>query len=93
MPVKLTWKGRAFYEKVVYDSKFKNRVVLEALRGELTVAESAGKYLIHQNQVRQIVDGRDRVVRLAPKAGQLDLVCKMPVKLTRKGRAFYEKVV
>ena len=45
-----------------YDSKFKSRVALDALRGELTVAESAGKYLIHQNQVRQIVDGRDRVV-------------------------------
>ena len=48
--------------KKSYDSKFKSRVALDALRGELTVAESAGKYLIHQNQVRQIVDGRDRVV-------------------------------
>ena len=30
--------------KKSYDSKFKSRVVLEALRGELTVAEIAGKY-------------------------------------------------
>ena len=36
-----------------YDSKFKSRVALEALRGELTVAEIAGKYQIHPNQVQQ----------------------------------------
>ena len=30
--------------KKSYDSKFKSRVALEALRGELTVAEIAGKY-------------------------------------------------
>ena len=33
--------------KKSYDSKFKSRVVLEALRGDLTVAEIAGKYQIH----------------------------------------------
>ena len=30
--------------KKSYDSKFKSRVALEALRGELTVTEIAGKY-------------------------------------------------
>lgn len=39
--------------KKSYDSKFKGRVVLEAVRGELTVAEIAGKYQIHPNQVQQ----------------------------------------
>ena len=33
--------------KKSYDSKFKSRVALEALRGDLTVAEIAGKYQIH----------------------------------------------
>ena len=30
--------------KRTYDSKFKNRVALEAMRGELTIAEIASKY-------------------------------------------------
>ena len=30
-----------------YDSKFKSRVALEAMRGELTIAEIASKYQIH----------------------------------------------
>ncbi|MDD6338177.1 MAG: transposase [Lentisphaeria bacterium] len=33
-----------------YDSKFKSRVVLEAMRGELTIAEIASKYQVHPNQ-------------------------------------------
>ena len=37
--------------KKTYDSKFKSRVALEALRGELTIAEVASKYQIHPNQV------------------------------------------
>src|SRR5574344_2091609 len=39
--------------KKSYDSKFESRVALEALRGELTVAEIAGKYQIHPNLVQQ----------------------------------------
>ena len=39
--------------KKSYDSKFKSRVALEALRGESTVAETAEKYQIHPNQVQQ----------------------------------------
>ena len=39
--------------KKSYDSKFKSRVALEALRRELTVAEIAGKYQVHPNQVQQ----------------------------------------
>ena len=39
--------------KKSYDSKFKSRAALEALHGELTEAEIAGKYRIHPNQVRQ----------------------------------------
>ena len=39
--------------KKSYDSKFKSRVALEALCGELTVAEIAGKYQVHPNQVQQ----------------------------------------
>ena len=38
--------------KKSYDSKFKSRVALEALRGDLTVAEIAGKYQIHPNLVQ-----------------------------------------
>ena len=36
-----------------YDSKFKSRVALEAMRGELTIAEIASKYQIHPNQVQR----------------------------------------
>ncbi len=39
--------------KKSYDSKFKSRVALEALSGNLTVAEIAGKYQIHPNLVQQ----------------------------------------
>ena len=35
--------------KKSYDSKFKSRVALEALRGELTVAEIAGKYQLSES--------------------------------------------
>ena len=39
--------------KKSYDSKFKGHLALEALRRELTVAEIAGKYRVHLNQVQQ----------------------------------------
>ena len=39
--------------KKSYDSKFKSRVALEAMRGELTIAEIASKYQIHPNQVQR----------------------------------------
>ncbi len=35
-----------------YDNKFKSRVALEAMRGELTIAEIASKYKVHPNQVQ-----------------------------------------
>jgi len=47
--------------KKKYDSKFKGRVALEALRGERTIAEIAGTYGVHPNQVmqwkKQLMDG------------------------------------
>lgn len=39
--------------KKTYDSKFKSRIALEALRGDLTIAELASKYQIHPNLVQQ----------------------------------------
>ncbi|MEA4862209.1 MAG: hypothetical protein AB7F40_02080 [Victivallaceae bacterium] len=36
-----------------FDSKFKSRVALEALRGKPTIAELAGKYQLHPNLVIQ----------------------------------------
>jgi len=39
--------------KKKYDSKFKSRVALEALRGDRTTAEIAGTYNVHPNQVMQ----------------------------------------
>ena len=39
--------------KKSYDCKFKSRVALEALRGEQTVTEIAGKYQIYTNLVQQ----------------------------------------
>ena len=46
-------QGKDRFMKKSYDSKFKSRVALEALRGDLTVAEIAGKYQIHSNLVQQ----------------------------------------
>lgn len=47
--------------KKKYDSKFKGRVALEAVRGERTIAEIAGTYGVHPNQVmqwkKQLMDG------------------------------------
>ena len=39
--------------KRTYDSKFKSRMVLEAMRRELTIAEIASKYQIHPNQLQR----------------------------------------
>ena len=54
--------------KKSYDSKFKSRVALEALRGELTVAEIAGKYQVHPNQVQQwkkkLMEGASEIFQL-----------------------------
>lgn len=36
-----------------FDSKFKSRVALEAMRQDHTIAEIAGKYQIHPNLVMQ----------------------------------------
>jgi transposase len=44
-----------------YSDAFKTKVVLEALRGELTLAELASKHGVHQTQItnwkRQALDG------------------------------------
>ena len=53
--------------KKSYDSKFKSRVAIEAVRGEQTIAEIAGKYQVHPNQVMQ---WKKRLFALPPKAGQ-----------------------
>jgi len=34
-----------------FSSKFKSKVALEAIRGELTLTELAGKHEVHQSQV------------------------------------------
>lgn len=39
--------------KKSYDSKFKSRVALDAIQGQRTIAEIAGDYNIHPNQVAQ----------------------------------------
>jgi transposase len=38
-------KGRAF------DAEFKSKVALEAIRGEMTIAELSGKYKVHATQI------------------------------------------
>ena len=38
--------------KKTYDSKFRRCVALETMREESTIAEIAGKYQIHPNQVQ-----------------------------------------
>lgn len=48
-----------------YSSAFKSKVALEALRGELTLAELASKHGIHQTQIKtwkqQALDGLSAV--------------------------------
>ena len=36
-----------------YDSRFKSKVALEAIRGEKTLAQIASEYEVHPNQVMQ----------------------------------------
>ena len=38
-------------KKIRHDIGFKSRVAVEALKGDLTIAEIANKYQIHQSQV------------------------------------------
>ena len=48
-----------------YSSAFKSKVALEALRGELTLAEIASKHGVHQTQIKawkqQALDGLSAV--------------------------------
>ena len=48
-----------------FTADFKAKVALEALRGDRTIQEIAGRYKVHPNQVsvwkRQAVDGLDAV--------------------------------
>lgn len=48
-------------ERKNYSSTFKSKVALEALRGELTLAELASKHGVHQTQIKswkqQALDG------------------------------------
>jgi len=57
--------------KKTYDSKFKSRVALEAMRGELTIAEIASKYQIHPNQVGAEIRGHQaQELRFSASASQ-----------------------
>lgn len=51
--------------KKKYESGFKSRVALEALRGESTIAEIAGKYQVHPNQVmswkKRLIEGSGEI--------------------------------
>ena len=53
-----------------FSSKFKSKVALEAIRGELTLTELAGKHEVHQSQVaawkKQALDGMQGTFSGAP---------------------------
>ena len=40
-------------KRKVYDNTYKARVALEAIKGEKTIAEIAGKFEVHPNQIIQ----------------------------------------
>lgn len=48
-------------KKITHDNGFKSRVAIEAIRGELTIAEIANKFQIHQSLVSkwkaQVLEG------------------------------------
>jgi len=48
-----------------YDSKFKSKVALEALKGELSITELASRYQVHPNQIsnwkRQFLENMNTV--------------------------------
>lgn len=55
--------------KKTYSSKFKSKVALEAIQGDSTIAEIAGKYQVHVNQVQQwkkrVLDNADEIFATA----------------------------
>jgi len=57
-----------------YDSKFKARVALEAIKGEFSITELASKYAVHPNQIsnwkRQFLEKMDTVFTSSRKKPQ-----------------------
>jgi transposase-like protein len=53
-----------------YGADFKAKVALEAIRGDLTLAELAAKHGVHHTMIaawkRQAIDGRSRVLARRP---------------------------